>query len=59
MVLPWGIKVPDKSEPGHAASAPERPMLWRKAAVTTLIAALFWVGLYFLVESDLISVRPQ
>jgi hypothetical protein len=31
MVLPWGVKVPDEPEPGHASSAPDRPMLWRKA----------------------------
>lgn len=57
-VLPWGVRVPNKVETGHAASAPERPMIWRKAAVTTLISALLWIALYFLVQSDLIAVRP-
>ena len=57
-VLPWGVRVPDKVETGHSPSAPERPMLWRKAAITTVIAAVLWVGVYFLVQSDLIAVRP-
>ena len=57
-VLPWGVKVPEKPEEGHATSAPERPLIWRKAAITTLIAGVLWVGLYFLVESNLIEVRP-
>ena len=57
-VLPWGVKVPENPEKGHATSAPERPMLWRKAAITTLISGVIWVGVYFLVVSDLIAVRP-
>lgn len=58
-VLPWGVKVPDKPEPGHAPSAPERPMLWRKAAITTVIAAVIWLLVYYLIESDLIQFRPE
>lgn len=58
-VLPWGVKVPDEPEPGHAASAPERPMLWRKAAITTVIAAVIWLLVYYLIESDLIQFRPE
>ena len=56
-VLPWGVKVPDKPEPGHATSAPERPLLWRKAAVTSAISAILWLAAYFLIESDLIPLR--
>lgn len=57
-VLPWGVKVPDDPAPGHATSAPERPMIWRKAAITTLISALIWGAVYVLVESELIAIRP-
>ncbi|MCG8360924.1 MAG: DUF1467 family protein [Kiloniellales bacterium] len=57
MVLPWGIRVPDKPEPGHATSAPERPMLWRKALITTAIACVLWVIAYFVIESDLVTFR--
>ena len=56
-VLPWGVRVSDTPEPGHATSAPERPMLWRKAAITSLIAAALWVAVYALIQSDLIPVR--
>ncbi len=56
-VLPWGVRVSEHSEPGHATSAPDKPMLWRKAAVTTAIAAVLWVGVYYLIESDLLSFR--
>lgn len=57
MVLPWGIKVPEETEPGHATSAPEKPMLWRKAAITTVISAVIWGIAYYVIESDLISLR--
>ncbi|HEX9791511.1 MAG TPA: DUF1467 family protein [Kiloniellales bacterium] len=56
-VLPWGVRVPETHEPGHATSAPERPMLWRKVAITSLIAAVLWVVAYLLIESDLLPVR--
>ncbi len=56
-VLPWGVRVPEETEPGHATSAPENPMLWRKAAVTTVIAAILWGAAYYIIESDLIPLR--
>jgi predicted secreted protein len=58
-VLPWGVHVPDKAEPGHADSAPARPLLWKKAIATTLVAAVIWVGFYFLQRSNLISFRAS
>ena len=56
-VLPWGVRVPEETGPGHATSAPEKPMLWRKAAVTTVIATLLWGVAYYIITSDLIPVR--
>ena len=57
MVLPWGVRVPESHEPGHATSAPENPMLRRKAAITTAISAVIWIGVYLLVQSDLVNLR--
>ena len=56
-VLPWGIKVPDEPEPGHASSAPSNPRLWLKVIVTTGVALLVWLGFYYFVESGFISFR--
>ena len=56
-VLPWGVRIPEQAEPGFATSAPERPRLWLKAGVTTVIAALLWVAAYLIISSDLISFR--
>ena len=58
-VLPWGVHVPDKAEPGHAESAPDRPLLLKKAIATTLISAVIWIGFYFLQRSNLISFRAN
>lgn len=38
-VLPFGVRPPERPEPGTAASAPARPMLARKFLWTSLITA--------------------
>jgi predicted secreted protein len=58
MVLPWGVKPPDNPEPGHATSAPDRPMLWRKVAITSVITAVVWVIIYLAIENSWVSFRP-
>ena len=58
-VLPWGVQAPDTPEPGMADSAPVRPRILLKFAVTTAVAAVVWLGIFALVESDLISFREM
>jgi predicted secreted protein len=58
MVLPWGVKPPDNPEPGHATSAPDRPMLWRKVAITSVITAVVWGIIYLAIENSWVSFRP-
>jgi predicted secreted protein len=56
-VLPWGNRPPDTPEPGHATSAPEKPRLALKFLVTTGIATVIFLMIWWLMESDLISFR--
>ena len=56
-VLPWGVRIPDEPQPGFATSAPERPRLWLKVAVTSLIAGVIWVVIYLISVYDLITFR--
>lgn len=56
-VLPWGNRPPDDPEPGHATSAPETPRLALKFAVTTALAAVFFVIFYAVYESGWIDFR--
>ena len=57
-VLPWGNRAPEQAEPGHAESAPEKPRLWLKALVTTVIASIIWGVIYWVIEADIITFRP-
>lgn len=56
-VLPWGNHPPEAPEKGHATSAPEKPRLAVKFAVTTLVTTVVFLGVWWLMESDLISFR--
>jgi predicted secreted protein len=56
-VLPWGNSPPETPEPGHATSAPERPRLALKFAVTTGIATVIFLLIWWLMDSGLVSFR--
>lgn len=57
--LPWGNRAPENPEPGHVESAPDNPRLWLKAGITTAITLVLWAGVYWAVESGLISFRDM
>ena len=61
MVLPFGVRPPtdEEMEPGQEAGAPVKPMVWRKMAITSVIAAVVCVIFYYLSESGFISFRPD
>jgi predicted secreted protein len=57
-VLPVGTQPNPEGDPDTGwRGVPERPRLLRKLILTTLIAAVLWVGVYALVESDWLSFR--
>ena len=56
MSLPFGIKTPDEVESGHAASAPERPMLRRKVTISTAIASVLFAIVYWIIDTGFISL---
>lgn len=57
-VLPFGVRRHREPEPGLEPGAPEKPRLWLKACVTTLVAALVWLAIYAVIESGLVALRP-
>ena len=57
MVLPWGVKRAEAPEPGHDVGAPVNPMMWRKVLITTLISAVLWGVAYWLIDSELLTLR--
>ena len=56
MSLPFGVRTEENPEAGHATSAPARPMLWRKIAVTTVIAAGLTAIINWIISSEIISL---
>ena len=56
-VLPWGVRPAKDGDPGHAAGAPANPRILFKAVVTSLVAGVIWLLVYWAVNADLISFR--
>ncbi|MDB2325199.1 DUF1467 family protein [Alphaproteobacteria bacterium] len=59
MSLSFGVRPVDVPESGHATSAPAKPMLWRKMAASTAIAAVLFIVVYLIIDSGVISFRPE
>ena len=57
MTLPFGAKPSEVVEKGHAPSAPQKPRLWIKAGVTSVIALVLWGIVYALITSGVFSFR--
>ena len=57
-VLPLGVKRQENPVPGTDPGAPEKPMLLKKAIITSLVSAVVFVGIYWLMETDYIRFRP-
>lgn len=57
MVLPFGAQPPEVVEPGMAESAPAKPRIARKFAITTVIAVLLTIAYYLIATSGLITFR--
>ena len=56
-ILPLWVTPADPEEPGFAAGAPQRPLMLRKMAVTTVVAAIIWLGIYVVVSKPWFSFR--
>lgn len=58
-VLPLGVRPEPEADPeaGGWRGVPQRPLLMRKLAITTLVSALIWIGAYMLITSDWLSFR--
>jgi len=58
-VLPWGVRAsagPDDIVPGSDPGAPAAPKMLRKIAITTLISAVIWLGVAWLIVYQPISL---
>ena len=58
MVLPWGVVSQAEHgevQPGSSESAPARPLIWQKLAITTGLLAVFYLIVYGLLTSGALS----
>lgn len=60
MVLPWGVRSQAEAGeivPGTVESAPVKPRIWTKFAITTLITGIIVAIVWGVVEYDLLDLR--
>ena len=56
-VLPLWVTPSEPGELGHAAGTPRRPLMARKLALTSVVAAVIWLGIYVVVSEPWFSFR--
>lgn len=56
-VLPLGVERQDHVEPGHDPGAPKRPMIWRKAAIATVVTVIIVGTVWFTDDRGWIDYR--
>jgi len=60
-VLPWGVRTQEEAEgdiePGTVESAPVRPRIWFKFAITTVITTLIFIIVWTIVWLEIIDIR--
>ena len=56
-ILPLWVTPRAPDDVGHDTGAPQQPYMWRKVALTTVVAGVVWLGIYALVKSPYLSFR--
>jgi predicted secreted protein len=56
-VLPLGVRRVENPGRGQEQGAPERPELLRKAAITSVVAAVLWIAFYLFHQADILNFR--
>jgi len=50
LILPWGVRLPEKTELGHATSAPDAPRIGLKLLLTSLLSGLVWMVVFLILQ---------
>ncbi|HZT90087.1 MAG TPA: DUF1467 family protein [Stellaceae bacterium] len=56
-ILPLWVTPSEPNEMGHDPGAPQRPLMWRKVALTSAVAAVIWLGIAIVVHEPWFSFR--
>jgi predicted secreted protein len=58
-ILPLWVTPSEPGALGHDAGAPRNPLLARKLALTSAVAAVIWLGIYIVVSEPWLSFRSS
>lgn len=58
IALPFGVRPQGNPIPGTVPSAPEKPRMWLKVGVATVVSGVLWGLFRWAVEVELVSFRP-
>ena len=56
MALPFGIKKPVSSISGQDSGAPEKPKLWLKFFVVSIISLILTIIINFIIRNNLLGI---
>ena len=56
-ILPIGIRKQDKVEKGHAEGVPQNPQILKKFIITSLIAFVLWLLVFFIIKKQIFSFQ--
>ena len=56
-ILPIGIRKPDKVEKGHAEGAPQNPQILKKFIITSLIAFVLWLIVFYFIKNQVFTFQ--
>ena len=59
MSLPFGVQREEEATLGHDIGAPKRPLLVKKAIVSTLISVLLWLVVDWVISQEFLSFREM
>ena len=54
-ILPIGIVKPDKIEKGHAEGAPLNPQILKKFLITSVIAFVLWLVVFYFIKNQVFT----
>ncbi len=57
VVLPWGAHPAKEIAPGTVESAPAKPRMGLKVAITTVLAGVVWIAIWAVIKTGWINVR--
>ena len=56
-ILPIGIRKPNKVEKGHAQGAPLNPQILKKFLITSVIAFVLWLIVFYFIKNQFFTFQ--